>query len=398
MQKLAPLMVGTLLAWGTLVHAQEPDYIIQSNAAPLNPLSVSQTARPAAATPPVPVPQPASAPVSQPAPAPQPAPVPPPQAAPSAPPAVPGAKPALTIGVLLPTDSPDFGEAARVVRAGMDAAAATDGQASLEYVDEEPADLAARYRALVASGARVIVGPLTRPGISAIAAHVTVPTLALNGFEPGLKTNPRLLSLSLIVEGEARQVAHLMRDDGRANPLVVSTADPLSKRLAQAFVDEWRKQTGAAPAVLAWPFTAPMTDTLAHADSVFIAMTPPEAAALKAALPGPLSVYATSQLDTRKPDAALAGIRFIDMPWFLMPEQAQVKRYPRPSAALTMQTERLYALGIDAYRLAVLMAKGKPVPGMLKLSGVTGDLQLGADRQFERVLPLAVMMPDNNGQ
>ncbi len=383
-------MVGALAAWLGVAHAQVPDYIIQSNAAPLKPLSVplSAPASPVRTTvlPAAPA-APAAVPVAPAVPA-----------APAAKSPAPAARAPLKIGVLLPTGSATFGEAAQVVQAGMNAAAATDGQAELVFVDEQSDDLSARYRALVQSGVRVVVGPLTRPGIARIASQVTVPTLALNGFDAGLKVAPRLYGLSLVVEGEARQMVSVMRDDGRSKPLVVSTADPLSHRLAQAFVDEWQKRTGAAPAQLDWPFSAPMTESLAQADAVFIAMTPPEASALKAALPSNLSVYATSQLNTRKPDASLAGIRFIDMPWFLMPEQEQVKRYPRPSAALTMQTERLYALGIDAYRLALLLAAGKNTPATLKLSGVTGDLQLGSDHQFGRVLPMAIMMPDNNGQ
>ena len=78
------------------------------------------------------------------------------------------------------------------------------------------------------------------------------------------------------------------------------------------------------------------------------------------------------------------------MPWFLMPEHPAVRRYPRPSTPLTMQTERLYALGVDAWRLAVLLA-GARQPLGLKLDGVTGDLKLGRDRLFERQLPMAVL-------
>jgi uncharacterized protein len=381
MQKLAPLMVGVLMtAWLGIAHAQLPDYIIHGNTAPMKPLGTELAASAPASVGSAPVSTavvPASAPVA----------VVPPRA-----PAVAGK---VRIGLLLPTQSKDFGEAAQVVRAGFEAAAAVDGKADVVYVDEQEHDVAARYRAAVASGVRVMVGPLTRQGIAAVAPYVTVPTLALNALEPGLPANPRLISLSLIVEGEARQMAHLMQDDGRQHPLVVSTSDVLSRRLTQAFIDEWKKQTGIAPEVLAWPFDASVTPDLSRADSLFIAMTPPEAAALKAAVPATMTVYATSQLDTRKPDSALAGVRFIDMPWFLMPEQTEVKRYPRPQMTLTMQTERLYALGIDAYRLAVMMAGGKWTPNTLRLHGVTGDLRLGRDRQFERSLPLAVMLPDS---
>lgn len=385
-------MVGILTAWLGLAQAQQPDYIIQSNAAPQTPLGASlvpPAVSPVKITPAAPRIE-ASAAAAQPSSAPL-------AVAASAPLAVAGkGNGKLRIGLILPTESKDFGEAAQVVRAGFEAAAAVDdSHADVVFVPEQQSDIVARYRSVVASGVRVVVGPLTRQGIAAVAPYVSVPTLALNALEPGEPRNPKLISLSLIVEGEARQMAHLMQDDGRQHPLVVATSDVLSHRLAQAFVAEWQKLSGETPTVLDWPFDGSMSATLAQADSLFIAMTPPEAAALKAAVPETLTVYATSQLNTRKPDSALAGVRFIDMPWFLMPEQPEVKRYPRPQAALTMQTERLYALGIDAYRLAVQMSSGKWTPATLRLHGVTGDLKLGRDRQFERSLPLAVMLPDN---
>jgi outer membrane PBP1 activator LpoA protein len=401
MQKLAPLIVGVMAVWLCVAQAQEPDYIIQSNAAPLNPIK-GLLLSPSAARAAIPPVAPSVAPVVSVPAVPAVAPVaavaavvtPQAETAPVAVPLQSKNHAKVRIGLLLPTESKTLGDAAQVVRAGFEAAATLDGQAEVVYVDEQQSDVVARYRATVASGVKVMVGPLTRQGIAAIAPYVTVPTLTLNALDANLAPNAKLLSLSLTVEGEARQMARLMRDDGRNNPLVVRASDVLSRRLTQAFVEEWQKETGAAPQVLDWPMSAPLTDTLAQSDAVFIAMMPPDAAALKAALPASMTVYATSQLNLGKTDASLAGIRFIDMPWFLMTEQAEVKRYPRPSASLTVQTERLYALGIDAYRLAVQMATTKWSPGSLRLHGVTGDLKLGRDRQFDRILPLAVMMPD----
>jgi len=385
MQKLAPLMVGIMATWLCVAHAAGPDYIIQTDAAPFNPIGVMPVPLPATlvvASPTSTPPASASAPAVT-------------GSAASAPAAVNDGK--IRIGLLLPTQSKTFGDAAQVVRAGFEAAAATDGIVDVVNVDEQESDVAQRYREAVASGVKVMVGPLTRQGIADVAPYVTVPTLALNALEPGLAPNPKLLSLSLTVEGEARQMATLMQTDGRASPLVVATGDVLSQRLAQAFAAKWKKDTGAAPQTLSWPSNTPLNEALATADSVFVAMTPPDAALLKAALPADMTVYATSQLNSSQPDPALAGIRFIDMPWFLMQQQDEVKRYPRPVTPLTVQTERLYALGIDAYRLAVLMSSGKLTAANLHLHGVTGELSLRRDRQFERILPLAVMMP-NAGQ
>jgi len=388
MQKLAPLMAGVMTAWLCAAHAQAPDYIIQSNAAPLNPVRelIAPLAKPRPVSPP-------RVAASSPAVAMAAAAASPLVAAPVASHPARGKK--IRIGLLLPSESKTLGEAAQVVRAGFDAAAATDGNADLVYIDEQAPDVLARYREAVSSGVKVMVGPLTRQGIARIASHVTVPTLALNALEPGVAVNRKLLSLSLTVEGEAHQMAHVMHDDGRVNPLVIGAGDVLSRRLVQAFSEQWKKETGSVARVLDWPVSSSLADALSQSDAVFVAMAAPDAAALKAALPSGMTVYATSQLNSRKPEAALAGIRFIDMPWFLMTEQAEVRHYPRPSSVMTVQTERLYALGIDAYRLAVQMGSGKWTPSSLKLYGVTGDLRLGRDRQFERILPLAVMMSES---
>ncbi|WP_028534599.1 penicillin-binding protein activator [Paludibacterium yongneupense] len=377
MQKLAPLVVGIVLTWlGAHAAAQQPDYIIQLNAAPLQSLNEPPLPRPAAAAA-------AAAVTSLPASAPQTVRA--------------GHTPAhIRIGLLLPTESRTLGEAAQVVRAGFEAAAATEQNAEVVFVDEQENNVAARYREAVAGGVNVMVGPLTRQGIAAVAPFVKVPTLVLNTLEPGTPASPRLLSLSLSVESEGRQIARQMHEDGRMAPLVVSDDEALSRRLQQAFADEWRRLGGHAPAALVWNGGAPagLAAAVAASDGVFVALEPHAAAVLKAGLSPDLAVYATSQLNTRSPEAGLAGIRFIDMPWFLMREQSEVKRYPRPQSTLTLQTERLYALGIDAYRLAVMMAQPRWTASGLRLNGVTGDLKLGRDRQFERNLPLSIMTAD----
>jgi outer membrane PBP1 activator LpoA protein len=83
----------------------------------------------------------------------------------------------------------------------------------------------------------------------------------------------------------------------------------------------WRTTARACPSWL---------QAASQADAVFLAVEPAEAARLKPALPPDLPVYATSQISTRSPDKQLAGVRFIDMPWFLMPQHPAVKRFARP--------------------------------------------------------------------
>ncbi|OHX21390.1 penicillin-binding protein activator [Chromobacterium sphagni] len=377
MQRLTPLLVGVLLTWLTPTMAQTPDYIIQSNSAPIRSLSAP----------------PGQMPRLEPAPAAA-APVGSPQSSlpTSAPAARAPARARVRIGVILPVESSALGEAAAVVRSGVEAAAQVDQSAELISVDATTDNVVQRYRAAVADGVNVVIGPLSRDAIAQLAPSVTVPTLALNSVGREVAANPRLYSLSLIVEGEARQLARLMRDDGRTSPMLVVGRDALSQRLGAAFADEWRALTGK-PA-LQQPFDADNLPALlqasGQADALALALDAAQAAKLKAALTPDMPVYGTSQLNVGGSQPELAGVRFIDMPWFLMPDHPAVKRYPRPANALTPQTERLYALGIDAYRLAVQMAGSRP-GAIIRLDGVTGDLRLGRDRVFERQLPAGVM-------
>ncbi|VEB40497.1 Lipoprotein activator of PBP from the outer membrane A [Chromobacterium violaceum] len=284
------------------------------------------------------------------------------------------------------------GEAAAVVRSGVEAAAQVDQSAELYSVDATGDNVVERYRAAVADGVNVVIGPLSRDSIVKLAPSVTVPTLALNSVGREAAANPKLYSLSLIVEGEARQLARLMRDDSRAAPLLVVGGDALSQRLGKAFADEWRAAAGKPVRQMAFDANdmAPLLQAAGQADAVALALDVAQAARLKSALTPDVPVYGTSQLNVGGMQPELAGVRFIDMPWFLMPAHPAVQRYPRPAAPLTRQTERLYALGIDAYRLAVQLAGSRP-SAAVRLDGVTGDLKLGRDRAFERQLPAGVM-------
>lgn len=376
MQRLTPLLlVGVLLTWLTPVVAQTPDYIIQSNGAPMRALVQPPGQTPRLATPtPTPTAVRADAPAS------------------GALAAKPATRGKIRIGVILPTESSALGEAAAVVRSGVEAAAQMDQSAELYSVDATGDNVVERYRAAVADGVNVVIGPLSRESIAKLAPSVTVPTIALNSIDRQAAANPKLYSLSLIVEGEARQLARLMRDDGRANPLLVVGGDALSQRLGKAFADEWRAVAGKPARQMAFDANdmTPLLQAAGQADAVALALDVAQAAKLKSALTPDVPVYGTSQLNVGGAQAELAGVRFIDMPWFLMPAHPAVQRYPHPAVPLTRQTERLYALGIDAYRLAVQLAVSRP-GAAVRLDGVTGDLKLGRDRAFERQLPAGVM-------
>ena len=293
--------------------------------------------------------------------------------------------------LLLPFDSPRFGEAASVVSAGFRAAAQADGnKVDVVTLAGDDASVAQNYQRAQALQPKVIIGPLTRPGIAEVASQVKVPTLALNSFDANVTTNPQLYGLSLAMEHEAEQMAQQVAIDGFKKPLLVGHAnDALSQRLMTAFSDAWRKNGGKN--LLTFVYNKDDSQQLVNADYdvVFLALSPAETYAVRPLLTSGRPQYGTTLLHGRQPDAALAGIRIAEMPWF-DENNAQAARYARPQSAMSMDSERLYALGIDAYTAAMLLASGAKGKA-LQFNGVTGQLSLGDRQQFVRRMPLLLL-------
>jgi outer membrane PBP1 activator LpoA protein len=301
------------------------------------------------------------------------------------------------IALLLPLHSGAFGRHAEAVRAGFFAAAKVHGELALPLrvyaTAEEARDAIEGYRRAVAAGAAVVVGPLTRSGVAAVLEHelARVPTLALNVPEKPLAPPPGFYVLGLHAEAEARQVAQLAYREGFRNALTVVGDTALLRRIHEAFVQEFTGLGGRH--VTEFPFASDpgalarikQAAGLGAADLAFLALDFERARLVRPYL-DPLALYATSQVHPGPagPLAAfdLAAVRFLDMPWVLEPDHAAVMVYPRAGFE-SVELERLYALGIDALRIASELAKGLPPSS---LDGVTGQLRLGPDQRFARLL------------
>ncbi|HET7403575.1 MAG TPA: penicillin-binding protein activator, partial [Usitatibacter sp.] len=71
------------------------------------------------------------------------------------------------------------------------------------------------------------------------------------------------------------------------------------------------------------------------------------------------------------------------MPWFVAPDSPAVAAYPQPRSPMSVDQDRLYALGIDAFRLALLLLRPEgPRP---ELDGVTGRIALEGPNVFTRI-------------
>ena len=293
------------------------------------------------------------------------------------------------VALILPTASPTLGRLAETVRQGFAAAAEAAGRETYPVIataiDNEQAALVTSCATAQSAGAILIVGGLTRDGAALLAQSgcARVPILALNEPPPGTDAPANVFTVSLSLEQEARQAALLAVAEGRHTAVVIHSPSPLSRRVQEAFEREWTRAAGEIRGRLVFSGSiedAPIVrDRLAgvNADMVFLALEPPEARAVRPYVSGMLPVYATSMSINPRAEAIvnvdLQGVRYVEMPWFIQPDHPAVMIYPQPKSALSVEQERLYAFGIDAFRIAMVLLRGdRKAP----LDGVTARIQL----------------------
>ncbi len=304
------------------------------------------------------------------------------------------------IALLLPLGSKAFGRHAEAVKNGFLTAGKVQGTAlpvRVYSVGDDPQQTLETYIKALGAGARMVVGPLTRDGVTALmgSAAVLVPTLVLNVPEGQSTVPPEIYMLSLQIEAEARQVAQLAYQDGHRKVATVNGDTPLLKRIHQAFVEEFTRLGGEH--VVTYTFTSnpeglarikKAVDT-GTVEMAFLALDVPRAQLARPYL-GALPIYATSQVYPGNAGPLvgfdLSGVRFLDMPWLLQPDHPAVMVYARPDFGESIEIGRFYALGIDAFRIAQMLIAGKADTA---LDGVTGWLTLGRDRHFVRSLTAA---------
>jgi outer membrane PBP1 activator LpoA protein len=299
------------------------------------------------------------------------------------------------IALILPLKSAAFGKAAEVVRQGFMAAASQQTSSLPVRVypcNDEKAEVLALYQRAVKAGAVTVAGPLTRNGVVALATlpSVAVPTLALNVVD-ATRTD-QLYFFGLPVEQEARQVSQVATRGGLLSATIVRTNTALSKRLAQSFSDNWQRSGGIVLSEIVYtgdpaPLRLIPTDP---GNMVFLAAEVDKARLLRPYISNLLPVYATSQVFSGNANNLvnydLAEVRFIDMPWVLQSDHPAVMVYPRAATPLPQDMERLYALGIDAYRLLLILYQHDTL-NSLPLDGVTGKVSLNGHLLEREAMP-----------
>lgn len=300
---------------------------------------------------------------------------------------------AARIALLLPLQSPGLGQAAEAVRAGFLAGHERD-RAGIEVTviasGDSPESTLQAY-AEAAAGNDIVVGPLARSSVAALITGnaVTKPTLALNHPQLDRPLPPQLLVVGLSLEEEARQVADwAAKEHPGARALVLGGKAAWQQRAAGAFSSRWTR-LGHDNATVELPIFDGYVDANALAalrsrmdierpQLVFAALDAGALRQVRSALGTSLPTYAISAANPgRAPGRSvpeLDGVRLVDLPWTVQPDHPQVMVYPRPVEADSLDMQRLYALGIDAFQVARTLARQ---PGAdFELDGVTGRLSV----------------------
>ncbi|MGH8808139.1 MAG: penicillin-binding protein activator [Noviherbaspirillum sp.] len=323
------------------------------------------------------------------------------------------------VALLLPLRSDTLRSAAEAVRAGVQAAYEREQDGiviSVVETGDAPQDILNDYKSAVTQH-DIVVGPLSRTAVAAVAQSGAVgkPTIALTAPEGSadLKLPQRMLVMGLSIEEEARQVADwARRDHPAAKAVVLLTKAAWQRRAAKAFEMQWQQRGLQVETIelltndgfLNGRELLQLKKQLQSETPVvlFAALDARQARQVRAILGKGVSLYGTSQLNpialsdrlTAERMAEMDGTRLSDIPWQLQEDHPAVMVYPRQAVNADQQRsadlERLYALGIDAYRVARAIAAQQT---SFELDGVTGRLSVrfgSAQPRFERTIQRAV--------
>jgi hypothetical protein len=305
--------------------------------------------------------------------------------------------------------------------------------AELEIINAstDPAEFNLQYQQAIQDGADFIVGPISKELVNQLQQQdkLQVPTLALNYAEDTREPTLNLYQFGLRPEDEAEQIADFALAEGRNLAITLVPDTEWGTRLQNAFTERFEKLGGRVVGSEFYPskkndYSASIkkllnlsTSNSRHTiiqqvigqpvsfeprrrqdvDMVFIAANSRQARLIKPQLKfhqaQSLPVYATSHISSSNSnsddDRDLNDIQFVDIPWMLDNSDNrdfQEIRHYWPSSS--KHFSRLYALGIDAYRLIPALRRLMINPGETELRN-TGQLSVDKNGRVKRALLIA---------
>lgn len=337
------------------------------------------------------------------------------------------------IAILLPGSGP-YVEAARSIKQGIIAAHYASGStARLHFldVDTDPVsglgNVLQQYQEAVTLGASIVIGPLQKASVETLAAQseLSVPVLALNRVDERM-SRPNLFQYGLAPEDDAAAAARYARRQGYQHAVVLSPRGEWGDRVAAAFDDAWQEQGGnvlyqasydesendfrntliplmgldvseqryrALKSVLgrSLDFEPRRRQDI---DFLFLVARPLKARQLVPQLKfhrsGDLPLIATSHAYSGRSDPQqdidLNDLIITDIPWMFANETNDDPAYQtlqNPGGNHQGGLLRLYAMGVDAYRLTTQLNSLSRDPEQI-YQGATGDLSVNEQGQLQR--------------
>ncbi|WP_417541667.1 penicillin-binding protein activator [Methylophaga thalassica] len=331
------------------------------------------------------------------------------------------------IAVLLPNSGP-FVEAAKAIKDAIIAAQYVNGStAQLHFYDIQTdaisgqSNVLSQYDAAVADGAGVVIGPLQKSSVETLATHpnLSVPVLALNRTD-GPEAYKNLYQFGLAPEDEAAAAANYAKQLGYKRSIVLAPYNDWGQRIASAFTNQWRKDGGTTLLVSNYneaendfrdtliPLMGlneseqrykSLQGTLGRSldfeprrregvDFLFLVARPLKARQLVPQLKyhrsGQLPLLATSHVYSGQSDPQqnidLNDLIICDIPWVfeeLAAEDPVYQALKNQSPENFASAIRLYALGVDAYKLIPQLNKLSRDPTS-SMAGTTGTLSINS--------------------
>ena len=305
--------------------------------------------------------------------------------------------------------------------------------ADLEIINAstDPAVFNLQYEQAIQNGADFIVGPISKDLIDLLQEReeLAVPTLTLNYGNDDSEAGLNLYQFGLRPEDEAEQIADLALAQDKHHAIVLVPDTDWGYRLQRAFTKRFEALGGHVVGTTTYPakkndYSAAIKNLLnlttsehrksilqqvikeqvnfearrrQDVDMIFIAANSRQARLIKPQLKfhhaQDLPVYATSHISSSQSnpddDRDLNEILFVDIPWMLdnrnNADYQQVNRlWPDESRRFS----RLFALGIDAYRMIPSLRRLMINPEESQLHN-TGMLSVDKNGRVKRSLLMA---------
>ncbi len=308
-----------------------------------------------------------------------------------------------------------------------------DQVADLEIINAstDPAEFSLQYEQAIQNGADFIVGPISKDLIDLLQQReeLQVPTLTLNYGNDEDEASLNLYQFGLSPEDEAEQIADYALAQDKHHAIVLVPDTEWGYRLQRAFSRRFESLGGHVVGSTVYPskandYSAAIKNLLnlttsnqrksilqqvikqqvqfdarrrQDVDMIFIAANSRQARLIKPQLKfhhaQDLPVYATSHISSSSgnpdDDRDLNEILFVDIPWMLNnrnnPDHKQISRlWPDSSQRFS----RLFALGIDAYRMIPSLRRLMINPEE-SLTHNTGELTVDKNGRIKRSLLMA---------